>query len=746
MKKKIILSFLTLFLLFLSGIALTLYIVNKTTTNLDALLTLHKVEIIRQDLVINVQTVQSNLYTTGTLFGKELDVIVDNVLRLQDRVYTCSDCHHEPGVEKDIVELQELTENYKDALSYFITSTADKQRIGRLQAIAADIGDMIITRSQEMALAANNTLRRRTVDAQYKVNKSKQILALTLAVSLVIVLVIALYLINSITRPISELLKATRKIRQGELGYSSTYVGHDEFRELIESFNDMSSSLKENNENILSHMLRNQTILQTTTDGFVMLDEDGVIVDANPALCTMSGYSRDEIENMAFSELVETSGMGRHDAVLAHLQQEGSLTTQLQLRTRRGGLLAAEMSGTYVQMENSGKYFCFIRDITERKKMENELLKGQKLESLGVLAGGIAHDFNNLLTGIIGYVDLAIKTVAPGDKIYGWLESAKKASVRAQNLTQQLLTFSKGGEPVKKLVSVRELIEESTGFVLSGSNVKCVYRFSEDLWPVNADKGQIGQVIQNITLNGAQAMPSGGTITVRAENVVVTEGQPLPLIPGDYVKLSFTDQGPGIAKKDLEKIFDPYFSTKQSGNGLGLTICHSIVSKHRGTITVEAKSGSGTTFHVYLPAQHQKGKFIDQNMQEGEHHGTGRVLIMDDEEQVRGIVGEMLVHLGYEPGYAKEGAEAVDLYQKAMQNGSPFDAVIMDLTIPGGMGGRETIAKLLQVDPGVKAIVASGYSNDPVMAEHNAYGFKGVVTKPFDVKKLSTVLHKVLTE
>lgn len=746
MKKRIFLSFLTLFLLFLSGIATTLYIVNKTTSNLDSLLTLHKVEIIRQDLVINVQTVQANLYTTGTLFGKDLDDIVNNVLRLQDRANTCTDCHHEPDVNKDILWLQQLTEQYKEALSYFITSTADKQRVGRLQSVAADIGDLIISHSQEMAIAANETLRQRTLEAQEKVEKSKNILMLTIAVSLSIVILIALFLVKSFTVPVSELLKATRKIRQGELGYTSSYTGIDEFNELMESFNTMSTTLSDNTENILAQMRRNETILQTSTDGFILVAEDGVIVDTNPALCSITQHTSDELTGMHLIDLVLPESPSFQENILDRIHKAGSLTAPIFLKTKAGLTVAGEMSASFVELENKGNYFCFVRDITERKKMEEELLKGQKLESLGVLAGGIAHDFNNLLTGIMGYIDLASKNVKPEDKLHGWLNSAKKASVRAQNLTLQLLTFSRGGEPVKKSVSVRDLIEESTRFVLSGSNVKCEYSYQDDLSNVNADKGQLSQVIQNIVINGAQAMPSGGIISVRVKNTVVGDGDPLPVSPGEYVKMSFSDQGTGISKRDMAKIFDPYFSTKLEGNGLGLTICHSIVSKHNGAIVVDSKPGAGSTFTVYLPAfSADKVSEPKSIPPQTELRGSGRVLIMDDESQVLEIVGEMLIHLGYEPGFAADGAEAVDLYRQAMHEGIPFAAVILDLTIPGGMGGKETITKLLQLDPSVKAIVSSGYSNDPVMAEFSMYGFKGVVSKPFDIEQLSRVLHEVLS-
>ncbi|MFZ5797646.1 MAG: response regulator [Desulfobulbus sp.] len=744
MKKKIIISFLSLFLLFFAGIVITLYIVGKTTANLNSLLALHKVEIIRQDLVINVQNVQSNLYTTGTLFGKELDIIVDNVLKLQDRVLSCNDCHHNPPVAQGLAELEELTEQYKEALSYFITSTADTQRIERLQAVAADIGDTIIARSQDMALTANEALRRKTTDALEKVNNSRKILAYTLLFALFVVVGISFYLIRSITRPVAELLQATRKIRQGELGYVSSFGGEAEFKELIASFNDMSLILLANHENILAQMARNQTILQSTTDGFALVDDHGRIVDANPSLCRMTELGREALLVMHFADLLDLGGGLSAESLLARIREAGSLVYQVDVKAGDGGTVPVEVSATYVEMEGNGSYFCFLRDLSERKKMETELIKGQKLESLGVLAGGIAHDFNNLLTGIIGYIDLTLRTLTPGEKNHGWLENAKKASARAQGLTQQLLTFSRGGEPVKSLVQVKELLEESTRFVLSGSNVKCAYRIADHLWAVNADKGQISQVIQNITLNGAQAMSQGGTITVAAENYEAPLDNPHNLAPGKYVRLEFADQGSGIARKDLAKIFDPYFSTKKTGTGLGLTICHSIVSKHNGRITVESELGVGTRFTIFLPAV-EEGRSEQLVHLSGVVHGSGRILVMDDEEHVRAIVGEMLTYLGYEVGFAQDGAEAIDLYARAKLNGSPYDVVIMDLTIPGGMGGRETVSKLREIDPDVKAIVSSGYSNDPVLADFRAYGFQGIASKPFDTEGLSRVLHEIIT-
>jgi PAS domain S-box-containing protein len=744
MKKKIFILFFSLFLFFLAGVGIALYMVFQSTANLNSLITLHKVEIIRQELVINVQTVQANLYTTGTMFGKELDVIAHNVLTLRATAKRCGGCHHEPGVAADIVELQELTDQYQEALSYFITSTADQERIGRLQAAAADIGDAIIAKSQQMAIRANDSLRNKTAVATAKINRSKNLLIITIILALFVAVGIAVYLIRSITRPVSELLNATRKILAGQLGYQSPYQGRDEFRELIAAFNDMSGSLKETNEKTLRHMARNQTILQSSIDGFLIFAEDGRILDANPALCSMTGYSKEELLTMKFADLEILNPKHAPGDLLKQIRESNSLIFPVDQKTKAGELVTVEISATYAEIEGMGNFFCFIRDITARKKMEDELQKIQKLESLGVLAGGIAHDFNNLLTGILGNIDLALRRLNHDEKVQGWLNNAIKASRRAQDLTQQLLTFAKGGAPVKQPVRVAELLEDSTRFILSGAKVKCDLQNPDDIWLIEADKGQIGQVIQNITLNASQAMPDGGTLKIRTGNVCIQEGEIPPLPRGHYVKIAFTDEGPGIDTKHLTRIFDPYFTTKQSGTGLGLTICYSIITKHHGLLKTESTLGVGTTFTIYLPAYQAEGQVFTSSPDTPTPSGSGRVLIMDDEEHVRGIAAEMLKHLGYETDQVADGKAALSSYRKAMETGKPYAAVLMDLTIPGGMGGKETIVELLAIDPGVKGIVSSGYSYDPIMAEPGNYGFSGVVTKPYDLDQLGRTLQQVL--
>ncbi len=384
-------------------------------------------------------------------------------------------------------------------------------------------------------------------------------------------------------------------------------------------------------------------------------------------------------------------------------------------------------------------------DITERKKMENELVKVEKLESIGILAGGIAHDFNNILTAILGNINLIRMSADPNDKMYKRLMEAEKATLRATDLTQQLLTFSRGGAPVKKTTSIAVIIKESSSFVLRGSNVKCELRIADEVWPTEADAGQMSQVIQNLVINASQAMPEGGVIRIHLDNLTLRAGAGVPLPEGKYIKIVVEDQGTGISEEHLQKIFDPYFTTKRKGNGLGLAIVYSIMKSHGGYITAESSVGIGTIFTLYLPASE---KHITEEKPAGEDpiSGKGRILIMDDEEMVRNVTGEMLNDIGYEIAYANDGLEMIDVFMKARESARPFDAVILDLTVPGGMGGKEAIKKLRKIDPHVIAIASSGYSVDPVMSNYKSYGFTAVLAKPDRYSELSNILHMIQGE
>ena len=442
-----------------------------------------------------------------------------------------------------------------------------------------------------------------------------------------------------------------------------------------------------------------------------------------------------------------------HDRVMKaldrHLENQERYREEYRVLRKDGTILYWIDSGTAVY-DPGGKPYKMVgsvTDITERKKMEEELLRSKKLESVGFLSGGIAHDFNNLLTGIMGNISLAKLSARPGDKILTYLENAENLSVRSSELTKKLLTFSKGGAPIKKPVLIGDFLKETARMPLSGSNVRCEFKIAEDLWPVEIDEGQMRQVIYNIVINACEAMPGGGTINILAENIIHGPADRPSLKDGKYVKLSIKDQGAGIPPENLSKIFDPYFSTKemgsQKGMGLGLAISHSIIKNHGGFIVAESIVGNGSTFHIYLPVS-SKEFLPAKELVKKPRLGKVRILVMDDEQVVRYISGKFLKHLGYEVELAEDGAEAVARYKKAQESQQPFDIVILDLIVPGGMGGKEVLEKLLEISPDVKAIVSSGYSNDPIFSDFKRYGFKGVIAKPFDLEGLSESVSKVI--
>ncbi|MEA3332430.1 MAG: ATP-binding protein [Pseudomonadota bacterium] len=377
--------------------------------------------------------------------------------------------------------------------------------------------------------------------------------------------------------------------------------------------------------------------------------------------------------------------------------------------------------------------------------MEEELLKVRKLESVGILAGGIAHDFNNILAAILGNISLVLTTADPKGEIYELLVESEKASLRAKDLTQQLLTFAKGGEPVKKIAVIDEVIKESASFVLSGSNIHCDFKLGKDLWPVAIDTGQISQAIQNIIINASQAMPTGGTIAVEGLNYYLESNDKIPLSPGNYIKIVVKDQGVGSPADMLDKIFDPYFTTKQAGNGLGLAITHTIISKHEGYITVNSELGRGTTFTIYLPASIDRPELDQKDVTVPPATERGRVMIMDDEEMIRSLVEKSLSRIGYEVVSAEDGDEAVRLYRESKKADAPIDLIIMDLTIPGGMGGKDTVKEIHKIDSEAKVLVSSGYSNDPVMANFSEYGFCGAIVKPFQIRESMEIVGKAVS-
>jgi PAS domain S-box-containing protein len=492
-------------------------------------------------------------------------------------------------------------------------------------------------------------------------------------------------------------------------------------------------------------------ILDSVDEGFIVIGRDYRIMLANRAYCRQMNVPVGEVVGKYCFEVSHRRASpcfeaGEECAVYHSFETGEPYVSFHRHEDREGNLLYVETK-SYPLKDASGAVTSaieVINNITDRHLLEEQLLRTQKLEAVGLLAGGIAHDFNNLLQGVFGNISMAKMASDKGGEVYGMLEKAEKALRLSMNLTKQLLTFSKGGEPVKKIISLQLVIKDSVKFALSGSNIEYSFDAVADLWPVEADGGQIGQVVQNIVLNAADAMPGGGTVVINARNFLLGEEGLLPLRCGRYVRIAIEDNGPGIPASYLGRIFDPYFTTKEKGTGLGLATSYSIIKKHGGVLDVKSEVGLGSTFFIYLPASDKEltpepagsGNLLP---------GQGKILVMDDERIVRTIVGQMLTAIGYEVDFADEGNEALKKYSAALESGRPFDAVILDLTVRGGMGGGDTIKKMREMDPSVRAIVSSGYSDDPIVANYADYGFKASLSKPFEVEELSGVLHALLS-
>jgi len=497
-------------------------------------------------------------------------------------------------------------------------------------------------------------------------------------------------------------------------------------------------------------------LFNSIRDAILITDNERIIVDCNPAVTALFGYTRNEIvgkqtdflfaQHEQFIELGES--VRRHSGNTPFIYP-------LIYRKKNGELFPGEVAISFFTDKNGETkgYIGLIKDITDRKRAEEERRaldeerqKSHKLEAIGTLAGGIAHDFNNLLQGVFGYISLAMMKIARKEEPLPLLEQAEKALHMSVNLTTQLLTFAKGGKPVKKKVALGPVIENAVKFALSGSSIDYRLALDNDLGAVEADEGQIGQVIQNIVLNADQAMPEGGVIVITARNIHAPQKDvPHLLEKGDYVKIAVQDSGIGIAKEHLQKIFDPYFTTKRKGSGLGLATSYSIIRNHGGVIDVASETGKGSTFFIYLPVV-EPGRDVIKAPAFSSIVRKGKILVMDDDEMIRNISVEMIKVDGHEVEFAEDGKAAIERYRAARDSGRPFDVVILDLTVRGGMGGKEAVERLRAIDPGVKAIVSSGYSDDAVVSEYQRYGFIARLTKPYKHEELRETLNALLRE
>ena len=512
---------------------------------------------------------------------------------------------------------------------------------------------------------------------------------------------------------------------------------------------------KKSEQVLLAEQERLAVTLRSIGEGVIAIDTKGAIVLLNKVAETLTGWSFEEARGLPYSKVFtlvdEKSGEQLENPVekAFRLGTVVGFSHDCALLARNGSRKSIADSCAPIR-DREGQVIGVVlvfRDISNERKMEEELLKVRKLESVGVLAGGIAHDFNNILSAIFGNIELSRRLAGKNTRVASLLDDALKACDRAEKLTQQLLTFAKGGEPIKETASLTQLIRDSADFVLHGSRVSCSYDFPENLWMVNVDRGQISQVIQNIIINARQAMPEGGKINIECTNIEDGSAETLPGISGKkYVKIVLCDTGVGISSDIVDKVFDPFFSTREKGSGLGLAICHSIVTKHQGWIFVESTRGVGTTFTIYLPASgagEESAKGIDME-QDSDMVQSAHIMVMDDEELFKKVVKSQLEYLGHTVIFVADGQEAIQQYKKLLGTEKKIDCIIMDLTIPGGIGGKEAVQDILAIDPDARVIVASGYFNDPVMANYREYGFMAAVSKPFKLDELRRAIASVL--
>jgi len=506
--------------------------------------------------------------------------------------------------------------------------------------------------------------------------------------------------------------------------------------------------LAEANKLLRASEERLSLLIDQSPMGIISWDINFRVVSWNNASKTIFGYSAEEALGQ-YAEFIIPKEARKHVEQVWQglLAMDGGTRSTNENVTRSGQAILCDWYNATL-VDSADKVIgvmSLVENVTERGRTEKELLKVKKLESIGILAGGIAHDFNNILAAILGNINLALIDQDLKDKTKKLLSEAERASLRAKDLTQQLLTFARGGDPVKEASSLESVIKDSANFVLHGDKVACRYDIPEGLWLVDIDKGQMSQVIQNIVLNASHAMPEGGIVAITCENVISGDYSDFPLLPkGRFVKICIQDKGVGIPANVVDNIFDPYFSTKHGGSGLGLAITNSIINKHKGYISVESSPGVGATFTLYLPASEQEKATSQKSEVYRKASSQAKILLMDDEQMVRAVAKEMLMELGHGVELSENGKEAIKLYMEAINTNNKFDIVIMDLTIPGGMDGKEAVQKILNLDPDAKVIVSSGYSNDPVMANFKDYGFCSAIVKPYQLQELSKVINQLI--
>lgn len=498
-----------------------------------------------------------------------------------------------------------------------------------------------------------------------------------------------------------------------------------------------------------------QELFTSIVEGIAIFDPEGKILTGNPALAKILGHSGTaDFVGRKFLDYIDDAQRHDFEEKYCACNSEDSFQMEIDLQPVRNvkKTILVSVSPRFGQENTHGGAIVSIVDITENKKARQEISRVQNLESLGILAGGIAHDFNNLLQGIIGYLSLAMTTAKSKD-ILEPLEEAEKVALSATDLTRQLLTFSSGGNPIRTVTKIQHLVKSAVEEICKGQEIYPRFNFSDKIYELEIDADQVSRAIKNIVLNGIQASKPGGQIEISLESVSIIRPERNAKEAERFLRISIKDFGCGIERENISKIFDPYYTTwKKAGHGLGLTAAHSIISRHSGFIEVDSRISRGTEVRIYLAnakitrTEHENGR--DQStLKNGQnsHVGPARILVMDDERCIRDVASKVLNRAGHETFCAETGDQAIEMFDSAIINSEPYHLVILDLTVPKGMGGLETIKRLIELDPEVKAIVCSGYSNDPVLANYREFGFSAMLVKPFRIQELRDTIEQVLS-
>ncbi|MBI3592919.1 MAG: PAS domain S-box protein, partial [Nitrospirae bacterium] len=622
MKRKIILSLLAVFVLFTAGAVIAMLYMTQTTAALSRLIELHQIERIRQDLVINLQIVQSDLYTAHTPRGERLDAIVNNVTTFENAANRCSSCHHSPELSMRIGEMQGYADKYKNALNYYITASADSKRIEKLKADAAAIGNKLIMLTQEMTFTASQRLQKMTSAVLIEMNRAKVILFVTLTLASLIALLVSGYLIRQVTRPVSELVNATRMIASGNLGHTISYDDKTEFGELARNFNAMSMALKEGYEKITESEWKFRTLSEFAYDWEYWINEKKEIIFMSPSCKQITGYSQEEFINNPhlICDIIHAEERNICKEHMDNFSAPQHEEIEFRIITKNGQIkwLSHVCGPIYIGDRFLGRRVS-NRDITDRKRLEEQLMQSQKMESLGLLAGGIAHDFNNLLTAISGYTSMLQQELGDSDeKTRRYIQHVMNASDRAQKLTSSLLAFSRKQIMKPSIISLTDVMKNISGLMkrLIGEDIELIVTYPDTEFSVFADPHHIEQALMNLITNARDAMPSGGRLAIGASPAILEAEftQKYGAKPGKYMMLSISDTGSGIGSRDMPHIFEPFFTTKDKdkGTGLGLSMIYGIIKQHGGFIDVYSEIGWGTTFKIYLPASDESRGNIDE--------------------------------------------------------------------------------------------------------------------------------------